>query len=210
VIEKSSLARVGVFGGTFDPVHNGHLHIANVLRDALQIDRVVWVPAGRPPHKRGQIVSADFDRVAMLELAISDAPFDTISTVELDRPGPSYTADTLTAMANELPPASLYFLMGEDSLRDLPNWREPERILAAAELAVVGRPGVDVDLKALYLALPASKDRVHLVPTRELAISSSDIRRRVAAGDSITDLVPPSVAAYIADRELYKPRALSP
>ncbi len=210
MIEKSSLARVGVFGGTFDPVHNGHLHIANVLRDALQLDRVVWVPAGRPPHKRGQIVSADFDRVAMLELAISDAPFDTISTVELDRPGPSYTADTLTAMANELPPASLYFLMGEDSLRDLPNWREPERILAAAELAVVGRPGVDVDLKALYLALPASKDRVHLVPTRELAISSSDIRRHVADGNSIADLVPPAVAAFIADRELYKPRALSP
>lgn len=195
--------RIGIFGGTFDPVHYGHLHIATKLRDALDLDRIVWVPAGRPPHKRGQIVSSDTDRLAMLRLALADSPVDQISTIELERPGPSYTADTLELLREQLAPARLTFLMGEDSLRDLPTWRQPERILAAADLAVAGRPGIDVDVDAIAAAIPALRGHVSIVPMEELAISSSDIRRLVAAGEPVDGLVPTAVAEYIRRRGLY-------
>jgi nicotinate-nucleotide adenylyltransferase len=195
---------VGVLGGTFDPVHNGHLHIARELRQALGLDRVIWVPAGRPPHKAGQIVSADRDRLAMLRLALAGSPYDVIDTIDLDRAGPSFTADTLEILRDRLAPARLVFLMGEDSLRDLPTWHAPVRILRAADLAVAARPGVDADLETLTLAIPEVHGRVHLVPTEELAISSSDVRRRVQAGEPIDDLVPPAVAAYIHEHGLYR------
>jgi nicotinate-nucleotide adenylyltransferase len=195
---------IGVLGGTFDPVHNGHLHIARELRKALGLDRVIWVPAGRPPHKAGQIVSADRDRLAMLRLALAGSPHDVIDTIDLDRSGPSFTADTLEVLRDRLAPARLVFLMGEDSLRDLPTWHAPERILRAADLAVAARPGVDADLETLTLAIPQVHGRVHLVPTAELAISSSDVRRRVQAGEPIDDLVPLAVAAYIREHGLYR------
>ena len=195
--------RIGVLGGTFDPVHNGHLHIARSLREALDLDRVIWVPAGRPPHKSGQIVSDDDDRVAMLELAVDELPGDDISRIDIDRAGPSYTADMLEQLRGQLGAARLFFLMGEDSLRDLPTWHDPERILRLAELAVAGRPGIAIDLETVTQALPTASGRVHLVPVPEVAISSSDIRERVRAGESIQHLVPPAVAAYIARHGLY-------
>ncbi len=196
--------RIGVFGGTFDPVHNGHLHIAREVRRALDLDRIIWAPAGRPPHKRGQIVSDDRDRVAMLELALADTPQDAISTIELERPGPSYTADTLEQLAQCLAPADLVFIMGEDSLRDFPTWKDPQRILAVAELAVAGRPGIDTDVDDLTRQMPDLKQRLTLVPMQELPVSSSEIRRRVAAGESIRDLGPEAVAEYIAREGLYR------
>ena len=196
--------RIGVFGGTFDPVHNGHLHIAREVRRALALDRIIWVPAGKPPHKRGQIVSDDRDRVAMIELALAAAPRDKVSTIELERPGPSYTADTLETLAQDLAPAELVFIMGEDSLRDFPTWKDPERILAVAELAVAGRPGIDTDVDDLVQQLPELEHRVTLVPMAELQVSSSEIRRRVAEGEPIADLVPAAVAEYIAREGLYR------
>lgn len=196
--------RIGVLGGTFDPVHNGHLHVANSLRDALDLDRIVWVPAGQPPHKSGQIVSSDRDRLAMLELAIAGSPRDAISRVDLDRAGPSYTADMLELLHEQFAPARLVFLMGEDSLRDFPTWRDPERILRVAEIAVAERPGIETDLTSLIRAIPTLQGRVWLVPTEEVAISSSDIRRRVHAGLPIDGLVPPAVAKYIAAHRLYR------
>jgi nicotinate-nucleotide adenylyltransferase len=195
--------RVGVLGGTFDPVHNGHLHIANALRTALDLDRVLWVPAGRPPHKANQIVSSDRDRLAMLELALAGSPIDEISAIDIDRSGPSYTADTLEFLAGCVTSARLFFLMGEDSLRDLPTWHEPERILRVAELAVAARPGVDIDLESIGRHVPAVRNRVHVVPTEEIAISSSDIRQRVKENQSIEGLVPAAVEAYIRDHGLY-------
>lgn len=198
--------RIGVFGGTFDPVHNGHLHIARGLRDSLHLDQVIWVPAGRPPHKTGQIVSSDFDRLAMLKLALAESGSDKISTIELDRSGPSYTADTLESLKAQLDPVDLVFLMGEDSLRDLPTWRAPSRILRVARLAVAGRPGIETDLDSIVEALPAISGRVEVVPITEMAISSSDIRERVAAGEAITGLAPPAVERYIADKHLYRSR----
>jgi nicotinate-nucleotide adenylyltransferase len=195
--------RIGVLGGTFDPVHNGHLHIADTLRTALGLDRVLWVPAGRPPHKTDQIVSSDRDRLAMLELALAGSATDGISTIDIDRFGPSYTADTLEILAGHFPSARLFFMMGEDSLRDLPTWHHPERILRVAELAVAGRPGVETDLESLELQVPEVAKRVHVVPTEEVAISSSDIRRRVSQNHSMRGLVPATVEAYIRDHGLY-------
>jgi nicotinate-nucleotide adenylyltransferase len=204
VSTTQSQTRIGILGGTFDPVHNGHLHVANSLRDALDLDRIVWVPAGRPPHKGGQIVSDDRDRLAMLELAIAGSPRDEISRVDLDRAGPSYTADMLELLHEQLAPARLVFLMGEDSLRDFPNWRDPERILRVAELAVAERPGIETDLTSLMRAIPALQGRVWLIPTEEVAISSSEIRNRVRTGFPIHGLVPPAVAEYIAAHRLYR------
>ena len=195
--------RIGVFGGTFDPVHNGHLSIANALRTALDLERIVWVPAGRPPHKTGQIVSSDGDRLAMLDLALAGSAASEISTIDIDRSGPSYTADTLEILAERFRPARLFFLMGEDSLRDLPTWHEPDRLLRIAELAVAARPEVDADLESVARHVPAVQGRVHLVPTEEIAISSSEIRRRVRDHQSIAGLVPAAVEAYIRDHGLY-------
>ena len=195
--------RIGVLGGTFDPVHNGHLHVANALREALDLERILWVPAGQPPHKTGQIVSSDRDRLAMLDLALSGSAADQINTIDIERSGPSYTADTLEILAEYLAPARLFFLMGEDSLRDLPTWHDPERLLRAAELAVAARPGVDADLASIAREIPSVQSRIHLVPTKEIAISSSEIRRRVGEHQSIHELVPPPVEAYIRDYGLY-------
>jgi nicotinate-nucleotide adenylyltransferase len=199
--------RIGILGGTFDPVHNGHLYIANALRAALDLERVVWVPAGRPPHKTGQIVSSDRDRLAMLELALAGSATDQISTIDIERSGPSYTADTLEIFAERFTPARLFFLMGEDSLRDLPTWHDPERLLQAAELAVAARPGVDADLESVVRRVPTVQGRVHLIPTKEVAISSSDIRRWVGEHQSIQGLVPAAVEAYIRDHGLYMQQA---
>jgi nicotinate-nucleotide adenylyltransferase len=195
--------RIGVLGGTFDPVHNGHLRIADTLRTALNLDRVLWVPAGRPPHKSDQIVSSDRDRLAMLDLALAGSATDEISTIDIDRSGPSYTADTLEILAGRFPSARLFFLMGEDSLRDLPTWHDPERILRVAELAVAGRPGVETDLESLELQVRGVGKHVHVVPTKEIAISSSDIRRRVRESQPVGGLVPAIVEAYIRDNGLY-------
>lgn len=197
--------RIGVLGGTFDPVHNGHLHIADALRTALDLDSVLWVPAGRPPHKTDQIVSSDRDRLAMLDLALAGSVSDEISTIDIDRSGPSYTADTLQILSEQYPSTRLFFLMGEDSLRDLPTWQDPQRILRVAELAVAGRPGVETDLESLEIRVPGVRKRVHVVPTEEVAISSSDIRRRVRENQSIHGLVPATVEAYIRDNGLYAP-----
>lgn len=195
--------RIGFLGGTFDPVHFGHLHVAQSLGQALDLDRIIWIPAGRPPHKRGQIVSADHDRITMLEVALADSPRDEISTIEIERDGPSYTVDTLELLHDRLEPAKLTFLMGEDSLRDLPTWRDPERILRYADVAVAGRPGVAVDLDALFEEIPSARGRIHVVPVDEIAISSSEIRRRVAANLSVSDMVPAGVADYIRSHGLY-------
>jgi nicotinate-nucleotide adenylyltransferase len=201
------VTRIGVFGGTFDPIHNGHLHIARAFREALDLDRIIWVPAGQPPHKSGQIVSSDHDRLAMLELALASSPGDDISRVEIDRAGPSYTADTLALLNDLLKPAKLIFLMGEDSLRDLPSWHDPERIVQHSEIGVAGRPGVDVDLDALFVKLPSARGRIQVIPVRELAISSSEIRGRAAAGLPLRDLVPGAVADYIQTHGLYGAQA---
>lgn len=199
-----SRPRIGVFGGTFDPPHIGHLIIATELRHALSLDRVLFLPAGRPPHKEGQIVSADEHRLEMLRLALADAPDFGVSTVDLDRLGPSYTADTLAILQMQLGPADLVFLMGEDSLRDLPTWHEPNLVASRAELGVARRPGVVVDTDSVFSAVPVARGRVHLVEVPEIDISSRDLRQRVASGRPIRFQVPRPVEAYIRRHGLYR------
>jgi nicotinate-nucleotide adenylyltransferase len=198
--------RLGIFGGTFDPIHLGHLIAATELRHALSLDRVLFVPAGRPPHKAAREVSSGADRLAMLRLAVADNPAVEIDTLDLERGGLSFTADLLAALLDQRPGSALFFLMGNDSLRDLPNWHEPRRIAELAELGVASRAGVGFDLDAVLRAVPEARNRVHLVPIPLIGISSTEIRRRVAAGAPVAYQVPRAVEEYIRNRGLYLPQ----
>lgn len=196
--------RIGIFGGTFDPVHIGHLIAATELRHRLALDRLIFAPAGRPPHKSARDVSDDRHRLAMLRLALHDLPRFEVTAIDIERDGPSYTADLLALLKAELAPDRFFFLMGNDSLRDLPTWHRPDRIAELAELGVAARPGAPIDLASIIRALPAARGRVHLVPTPLIGIASSDVRRRVQHGEPITFQVPPSVEAYIDQEGLYR------
>ncbi|HEX5165962.1 MAG TPA: nicotinate-nucleotide adenylyltransferase [Thermomicrobiales bacterium] len=201
----SSTRQVALFGGTFDPVHIGHLIIAEIMRHHLRLDQVVFLPAGRPPHKPDQILSSDDDRLAMLRLAIADAPAFTISTIDIERPGASYTADSLRVIQDLAGPAcQLHFLMGQDSLRDFPTWHRPDLIAGLARLVVALRPGVSVSVDQIEEAVPAAKDRIQLVPVPLIGISSRELRGTIRAGGPYRYQVLPSVADYIEQHRLYQ------
>ena len=203
--------RLGVFGGTFDPVHIGHLLMADAVVEALALDRLLMVPAQRSPLKPNGPSAADADRVAMLEAATAgDARF-AVDRVDLDRPPPSYTVDTLRLLAAAHPGAELILVVGLDSFLELGTWRDPSGIAALAHLAVVDRPGYaassterDVRLTAATAALPALLGRWTLVDAPLIDLSATDVRRRVAEGRSIRWRVPEAVAAHIAARGLYR------
>ena len=202
--------RLGVFGGSFDPVHVGHLIIGEILRHELRLDTVLFLPAGRPPHKPEQELAADRHRVEMLELALCDAPGFEISTLDLDRPGSSYTATTLELLRDELSPGTeLFFLMGQDSLRDFPKWRHPGRIAQLATLAVALRPGVEVDVRDITGAVPETAGRIQLVSVPLIGVSSRDVRGRIRNGEAFRFQVPNLVANYIASHGLYTNREMN-
>lgn len=197
--------RVGILGGTFDPIHYGHLILAEEARARLQLATVLFVPAREPPHKMQQPCSQAADRLRMVELAIAGNPAFEASEVELARPGPSYTVDTLAALQEALgPEAELYFLMGLDSLANVLTWHRPADIVARTQLAVANRPGYKVDLGALEQALPGISARTHLLETPEIGIAAWDLRRRVGAGLPIRYQVPEAVEGYIRARGLYR------
>lgn len=195
--------RIGIFGGTFDPIHVGHLIAAADLQAGLSLDMVLFVPAGRPPHKPEQAISENHHRLAMLELAVSGNPAFAIDTTDLDRVGPSFTVDLLGVLQQRLRPAELWFLMGEDSLRDLPSWRDPNGIARQARIGVARRPGVDVNLSSLLYAVPEARGRIDLVESPLIGISATDLRRRVSAGLPISYQVPIEVERYIRECGLY-------
>lgn len=196
---------VGILGGTFDPPHNGHLLIAHAARRALGLTRIVFIPAKQPPHKLNETVSPLADRLAMLELALQAHPEFVISLVEVERAGPSYTVDTLRELRRAVPPpAEIFFIMGMDSLENLPTWREPQAIVQLCKLAVLKRPGYAVDWDALEAKVPGVRDRVVLIAAPETDVSASQIRARAAEGGSLEGLVPPAVAAYIRAQHLYQ------
>jgi nicotinate-nucleotide adenylyltransferase len=200
-----SECRIGVFGGTFDPIHIGHLIIAEVFRVRLRLDEIRFLPAGRPPHKPDQMLSSDGDRVSMLELAIAGSAHYSISRLDIDRAGPSYTADTVEMLRRDLPSKTeLYFLMGHDSLRDLPTWHDPERIIEHARLGVALRPGVSVRLDDIYAAIPACVGRIELIDVPLIGISSSEVRQAVRNAGPFRYQVLPSIADYIDARGLYR------
>jgi nicotinate-nucleotide adenylyltransferase len=183
-------------GGTFDPVHLGHLVCASEVAYALALDEVVFVPAGRPWMKEGTAISPAEDRYEMTRLAVADDPRFSVSRTEIDREGPTYTVDTLRELAGD--GVELFFIVGADALAQVPRWRDPEALYGLARLVGVGRPGYDVDLAAF------PDGAVTLVDTPPLAISSTDCRSRVARGAPITYLVPAPVESYVAARGLYR------
>lgn len=193
---------IGLMGGTFDPIHVGHLAIAEEARDALGLERIVFVPAARPPHKLQAEVTAVEHRVAMVALAIADNAAFELSRIEVDRPGPSFTVDTVEALAAD---ADVTIILSAETFAELPAWHEPERLFDAARVAVVPREGYPApDPAWLSATFPGREGRVIYLEGPRLGLSSTALRARVAAGRSIRYLVPAPVEAYIATNHLYR------
>jgi nicotinate-nucleotide adenylyltransferase len=197
--------KIGILGGTFDPIHNGHLMAAEAARSRLGLDEVVFVPAGEPYLKAGNPVSAAEHRVQMIRLALADKPHFKLSTVEIERPGPSYTVDTIAEMRAQLDREDeLFFILGWGNLPQLPQWHKPARLIEMCYLVAVPRPGTPrPDLKPLEPLIPGLSPRVIFLDEPEIDISASAIRSRVARGLPIHHLVPEPVDKYIKEQGLY-------
>jgi nicotinate-nucleotide adenylyltransferase len=200
---------VGILGGTFDPIHLGHLALARAAQAALGLDEIVFVPAGLPPHKIGSRIAPADDRLAMVGLAIEGEPRWSVSRMEIDRPGPSYTIDTVESMLREAAgsgrPIELTVILSVESFADLPTWHDPARLLGLARVAVApraGHPAPTADW--LRERLSGLGGRIAVLDGPQLEVSASDIRARVASGRPITPLVPPPVAQYIRAHHLYQ------
>lgn len=197
--------RIGVFGGTFDPIHIGHLILAAEARFQLQLDQIVLAPAGDPPHKPDNPISSLHHRLAMCRLAIADDNEISISLIDAERPGPHYTSDMLRLFRKRVGvEAQLYFLMGLDSLRDLPTWHEPEWLVHNCRLVALRRHDVEIDWEVLEEELPGVRERVIVLDMPELDVASSSIRERVRTGRPICYQVPRAVEGYILEQGLYR------
>ena len=192
--------RLGIFGGTFDPVHYGHLLLAESCREQASLDAVWFLPTAVPPHKRGRDLTPVETRIEMLELAIAGHEPFSVCRYEADRGGINYTADTLEHFREEEPDRELFFLLGADMLHDLPNWHQPERICRAATLVVVRRPAAPPIDDEEYLG----QVRRHQVEMPEMGLSATEIRRRIAANQSIRYHTPRAVEKYIETNGLYR------
>ena len=201
---------IGLLGGTFDPVHVGHLTLAEEVRDRLNLATVLFVPAGQPYLKANtQILSAEH-RVEMVRLAIAGKPHFRLSTIEIERAGPTYTVDTISELKSQLNDEDeVYFILGWDNLEELPKWREPRRLITQCRLVAVPRVGYRVpDLGSLEAKIPGLSEWVAMLDKPEIDISASVIRERVACGLSIKYLVPEAVEKYIGEHGLYRANSL--
>ncbi len=224
--------RIGIYGGTFDPVHNGHLEVAEAVLNAFAMDRMLFVPAFTPPHKRKRIISSPFHRMAMLALATAPSPKMLVSTIELESPSRPYTIETLGRLQTEFEPVRLFFIMGADSFRDVTSWHEYERILSDYDVVVAMRPNYEgyesaedaagrltPELKTRIVDLRGGRDssevadlanedlkspRIYLTDYVTVDVSATGIRDAVEEGRTIEEMVPPSVAAYIEKYQLYR------
>jgi len=196
---------VGVLGGTFDPIHNGHIIVAEEVRVQLNLGATIFVPAGQPWLKIDISISPAKHRVQMVRLALADKPYFILSTMEIERAGPSFTVETIAEMKSQLGDGDeLFFILGWDSLAELPQWKEPSRLVEMCHLVAVPRPGYpSPNLKSLEAALPGTSKRVMLIDRPEIDISASAIRERVARGLSVRHLVPEPVNRYIKEHKLY-------
>ena len=194
---------IGVLGGTFDPIHIGHLVVAEEARIKIGFSEVLFVPAGRPWLKLDRNITPAVHRVEMVRRAIADNPHFKLCTLEVERPGPSYTVDTLTMLKKQLgSEASLFFILGRDTLSGLPLWKEPEKVVQLCRLVVAPRLG-SKDLKHLEKAIPGLMDKVIQLDMPVIGISSSGIRQRIAQGLPIRYLVPAEVEKYITGQKIY-------
>jgi nicotinate-nucleotide adenylyltransferase len=201
------MQRIGIMGGTFDPPHIGHLAAAEMARAELNLDRVLFVPTNRSPWKMTKLMSTTEQRVEMVCRAIADHSQFELSRVDIDRPPPSYTFETLRLLSEQHRERELFFIMGLDSLRDLGNWHRADEIVKLARLVVCARPGVKMDvgqMMDLLHRLPGLLERLTFVEMPELEIAASDLQQRVREGKSIRYLVPASVGDYIAQQNLYR------
>lgn len=197
--------RVGIFGGSFDPPHLGHLILAAEAVDTLKLDQLFWVLTPDPPHKRDQVLSPIAMRLELLQSAIQNNPDFQLSDVDLNRPGPHFTLDTVIIMREAFPNATIYYLIGGDSLHDFPNWHAPAELLTHLNgLGVMRRPGDAVDLKSLELRLPGISDKVVFIDAPLLEIASSEIRRRIQQGKAYRYYLPDAVYRLIQSREYYR------
>ena len=197
--------RIGIFGGTFDPPHLGHLILASEAQDQLDLTRLLWTLTPEPPHKQDQSITAIEYRLAMVNLAIEDNPSFELSHVELDRPGPHYTLDTIRIVAEQNPNAEIVPIIGGDSLSDLPTWHRPKELLYACHwVGVMRRPGESANLEALERKLPGISSKIHYVDAPLLEIASRQIRSRIAEGRPFRYYLPPTVYEYIKENHLYR------
>ena len=203
--------KIGVLGGTFDPIHVGHLIIAEEVRVRLGLTQVLFVPAWISPLKLARLLSPAEDRVRMLELAIASNPYFRLSRVDIERPGPSYSVDTLRELRAELGPrAQIFFIMGADAVIELPTWRDPKTILDLCQVVGVLRPGCEsFDPASLDGLIPGAARRILMLDVPAIGISASAIRARISLGLSIRYLVPEAVERYIYERGLYDMRTVA-
>ena len=195
--------RLGVYGGTFDPVHHGHLAVARSAREAFDLDCVLFIPARQSPLRVPPLASAN-DRLAMVRCAVEGVPGLEVSAIDVERPGPSYMIDTLQGLASQRPGAELFLILGADALDELPAWRQAERILAAARIIAVPRPGHDTEIPEEVLALhPKANRQIHVHHMPPVDVSASRIRAQCARGRPVDAWVPQAVAEYIAAHDLY-------
>jgi len=204
----STIRRIGLVGGTFDPIHYGHLVIAEEVRASLHLSEVVFIPTGQPPHKPGQIITEAQHRVAMVQLAIASNPYFSYSRIEIEQAGPSYTVETLRRLRAQWgTQTALYFVIGWDSLEEFHTWHRPTEILALlTHLVAVKRPGYVEDSEqseTLEARVPGIRQRLLVVPAPQLAISSTDLRQRVAQDRPIKYQTPEAVEHYIIKHRLY-------
>lgn len=195
--------RVGVFGGTFDPVHIGHLIVAAEARAHLDLDRVLFVPARVSPLKPEGTLFSAAERLRMVELAIEGNPHFEVSTIDLEREGPSYTVETLRIIRDELyDNIKLFFIMGADALETLDAWYRPQEIISIARIVAISRPGAKLDLEPLEEDLPGISEATDIIDTLQIGISSTDLRSRLEKGLPIKYQVPAPVEAFIYERRL--------
>ncbi len=203
--DTRNVTRIGIFGGTFDPIHIGHLILAEEAWSQLQLDRIYLVPAGDPPHKRNRKLTPAIHRLRMLQLAIADIRYLKISRIDVDRPGPHYTVDMVRLMRQKLgDQVDLYFLMGMDSLRDLPTWYEAQWLIDNCKLVALSRHDVDLDWTNLEHSLPNVHSRVIILDMPELEIASHTLQERVRAERPIRHQVPREVEEYIFNNKIYQ------
>lgn len=197
--------RIGILGGTFDPIHMGHLITAEIVRVSAVLDEIIFIPAARPPHKENKGEAPAEDRLRMVQCAVEGNPSFSVSDIELKREGPSYTVDTIAVLSEQLRDAELFFITGADAMNDLYRWHDPVRLLHSCMFIVAARQGVELDESRLAEQFsPEQRSRIRIVPTPHLEISSTVIRARVRAGRSIRYLVPRAVELYIEERGLYR------
>ncbi len=204
------MQRIGVIGGTFDPIHYGHLAAAEEARVRVNLEKVLFAVAGLPPHKLDEEVTPVEHRLAMVQLGIFSNPDFELSRVDVDRSGPSYTVDTISILQEQWRQGTeMFFILGLDSLVEVPTWHQPERLIQLCHLVAVARPGFEVDMRQLEDSVPGISSRVEIIGMPEVDISSSDLQRRVREGLPIRYQVPEEVERYIREHRLYQQSAES-